>query len=330
MAGTINAARPRCPDDQPRESLAALRSDSMTSKRRRRDIIGKHLSKDDVHGLIGHAVTPNVSLADLAAKVQELADEWDLGQTPRLRDLALNVGLMTEEAEPGGVVKRHMRPNVDYVQVTEYPSRRRDVEITRADGTKSYRGASPWPFETTNRLLSDFHMIRLLVHGLLTNKPDPKLSSKLRRLGGRLGEYLTERAPKKSTASEQQRDHLDSITATPPIPSPVTSQGDPQPDSRPSWDDERGLLKFGPVTCRDYSKRRAPNQERLLRAFEEADWPHRIKNPFPKDRPGNRSAAGVLNQTLRGLNRRLSDGSPIQFRAGGDGIHVVWEAQKHR
>src|SRR5262249_44432444 len=52
------------------------------------------------------------------------------------------------------------------------------------------------------------------------------------------------------------------------------------PDARrPKWDADRRELWYGAVLCKRY-RRPAPNQEKILAAFEEDGWPGRIDDPL--------------------------------------------------
>ena len=71
--------------------------------------------------------------------------------------------------------------------------------------------------------------------------------------------------------------------------------------------------------CYSYS---SPNQEAVLAAFEEEQWPRRIDDPL---RPVvNMDAKMRLRNTIRTLNVK-QENLLIHFRAAGTGEHVIWE-----
>jgi hypothetical protein len=61
--------------------------------------------------------------------------------------------------------------------------------------------------------------------------------------------------------------------------------------------------------------RSAPNQARILSAFEEEGWPARIDDPL---------APGILRQTLKDLQEKFRD-TPIAFFADGTGTGIRWK-----
>ncbi len=88
----------------------------------------------------------------------------------------------------------------------------------------------------------------------------------------------------------------------------------------PKWDSDRRELSLDGVILKHF-RRAAPNQERLLQAFEEDGWPHEIDDPLPRTNgvlPGER-----LRETIKRLNRSVA---PRLIRFGGDGSgqRVVW------
>lgn len=78
-----------------------------------------------------------------------------------------------------------------------------------------------------------------------------------------------------------------------------------QPEIRPRWNSDTLTLSFNEVCCRHYTRRNAPNQFKLLTAFQVAGWPHAIDSPFDLDR--------TLRETKDGLNVGLNQHSPIRF-----------------
>ncbi len=97
-----------------------------------------------------------------------------------------------------------------------------------------------------------------------------------------------------------------------------------QPDSsrgrRPVWDRSRRELRVGGVVVKHF-RQPAANQEKLLAAFEEEDWPPRIDDPLPPS-PGQ-EAKKRLQTTIGNLNRGQG-GRRVYFGGGGDGQSVCW------
>jgi hypothetical protein len=110
----------------------------------------------------------------------------------------------------------------------------------------------------------------------------------------------------------------------PPAPcTPETPSTAPQPPAgdqlpppeRPRWDVKHRALHYG--TWHKKFDRAAPNQEKLLAAFEKAGWPDdNIDDPF--------DSAGKLGPTIEYLNKILADW-PLRFLRDGTGDGVRWE-----
>jgi hypothetical protein len=69
------------------------------------------------------------------------------------------------------------------------------------------------------------------------------------------------------------------------------------------------------MLCRYYTRDNAPNQMRLLDAFEAANWERSIPSPFDLDR--------TLREAVDDLNEKLVEGSPISFRV--ENGRPIWE-----
>jgi hypothetical protein len=90
--------------------------------------------------------------------------------------------------------------------------------------------------------------------------------------------------------------------------------------STPHWDAKSRTLWFGPTLIKDFNVP-ARNQELILAAFEEQNWPDCIDDPLspaPGIEPKRR-----LHDTIIRLNRshkrRL-----IRFGGNGNGLAIVW------
>jgi hypothetical protein len=66
----------------------------------------------------------------------------------------------------------------------------------------------------------------------------------------------------------------------------------------------------------------SPNQEVVLHAFQEEDWPRRIDDPIPPSPEQDRKRR--LNETIKGLNRHQV--APlIRFHGDGTGEGLYWD-----
>lgn len=89
----------------------------------------------------------------------------------------------------------------------------------------------------------------------------------------------------------------------------------------PKWDRDRQELRLGTLIVKRF-KVPATNQERILAAFEEEDWPVRIDDPLPPHphRPSKRRLHDTINALNRAQIRHL-----IRFRGDGKGKGVLWD-----
>jgi hypothetical protein len=85
--------------------------------------------------------------------------------------------------------------------------------------------------------------------------------------------------------------------------------------SRPRWDSERRELWFADKLCKGYYANPAKNQIDVIEAFEVANWPATIPDPFRNSRK--------LNVTIACLNKNMPTGT-IRFRGDGTGEGVNW------
>jgi hypothetical protein len=89
----------------------------------------------------------------------------------------------------------------------------------------------------------------------------------------------------------------------------------------PRWDAANRVLTFGGQIIKRY-RRSSPNQEALLRAFEEQGWPYRIDDPLPfnHDIPPKLR----LHDTIRWLNLK-QESRILRFLGDGTGEGVCWK-----
>lgn len=89
----------------------------------------------------------------------------------------------------------------------------------------------------------------------------------------------------------------------------------------PKWDSVRRELRMGGQVVKHF-RVPAPNQERVLAAFEEESWPPRIDDPLPPEPeldPKRR-----LHATINSLNGRQKK-RRIRFVGDGTGEGICWE-----
>jgi len=91
----------------------------------------------------------------------------------------------------------------------------------------------------------------------------------------------------------------------------------------PAWDAERRELRLGLVMVKEF-RQPAKNQETILAAFQEENWPPRIDDPLPGG--DNRDARERLHNTVNRLNRQPV--RMIRFLLDGTGQGILWELRK--
>ena len=92
--------------------------------------------------------------------------------------------------------------------------------------------------------------------------------------------------------------------------------------TRPRWDPANRTLYWGHLPVKRYSVP-APNQERILSAFEEEGWPPHLDDPLSGAH--RQDAKQRLHDTIKNLNRHQLR-PLIRFRGDGTGEGVRWEA----
>ena len=89
----------------------------------------------------------------------------------------------------------------------------------------------------------------------------------------------------------------------------------------PVWDQERRELRINDVVVKSF-KLPSPNQEAILTALAEENWPVRIDDPLPPQLdldPKRR-----LHDTIKSLNRNQKS-RLIRFSGDGTGEGVLWK-----
>ena len=101
-----------------------------------------------------------------------------------------------------------------------------------------------------------------------------------------------------------------------PLPATVAEQ-----QLIPNWDHQQKELRLDGVLVRHY-RNSAPNQELILRAFQEEAWRRRIDDPLPP--ASEQDSRRRLSDTIKYLNRNQLN-ELIRFRGDGTGRGVTWE-----
>jgi hypothetical protein len=91
--------------------------------------------------------------------------------------------------------------------------------------------------------------------------------------------------------------------------------------SAPRWSQEDRTLYLGPRVVKEY-RVPSPNQELVLKAFQEEGWPRCVDDPLPP--ADDKSPKQRLRDTIRCLNASQRN-HLIRFRGNGTGEGVRWE-----
>jgi hypothetical protein len=108
---------------------------------------------------------------------------------------------------------------------------------------------------------------------------------------------------------------------------PLDPSPPPGPEARvhspaPIWDPLRRELRYRGQVIKRY-RVPAPNQELVLAAFQEEDWPEFIDDPLPP--VDDIDPKYRLQVTIKALNRNQVT-RPIRFHGNGNGLQVHWAA----
>ncbi|MBX3439127.1 MAG: hypothetical protein KF861_16680 [Planctomycetaceae bacterium] len=92
-------------------------------------------------------------------------------------------------------------------------------------------------------------------------------------------------------------------------------------DLKPRWDGERHQFFVRDQLVKEF-KVPSPNQETILAAFQEENWPARIDDPLAPTSPADSKRR--LHDTIKSLNRNQKQ-NLIRFLGDGTGEGVFWE-----
>lgn len=98
-------------------------------------------------------------------------------------------------------------------------------------------------------------------------------------------------------------------------PEPIRSANSPR------WDKQRRELRVGDLVVKRF-RNHSPNQEAILSAFEEENWPRRIDDPLHPQ--AEMDSKCRLHDTIKCLNRHHRDRAII-FSGDGTGQGVCWK-----
>jgi hypothetical protein len=110
----------------------------------------------------------------------------------------------------------------------------------------------------------------------------------------------------------------ESNLALPPLPPPHWVDDD---KAAPYWDSDRRILWVHGLVVKQF-RQSSPNQESVLKAFQEEGWPPAIDDPLPH-RPGSDPKCRLRN-TIQSLNSHQTNRA-LRFRGDGSGERVLWE-----
>lgn len=99
-----------------------------------------------------------------------------------------------------------------------------------------------------------------------------------------------------------------------PSAAPADRERWPVPVVRPEWDRPNRRLRYRGAVIRDYSRKSAKNQERLLDAFQDAGWETTVMSPFE---------GRVLKEALHAFNTSVTPDT-IRLRADGTAKGASW------
>jgi hypothetical protein len=103
--------------------------------------------------------------------------------------------------------------------------------------------------------------------------------------------------------------------------SPRAESSPREVEPTPKWDRDRQELRFGGQIVKQF-KVPAANQETILAAFEEENWPPRIDDPLPPQ--PDQDPKRRLHDTINSLNRNQKQ-PLIRFLGDGSGRGIRWE-----
>jgi hypothetical protein len=92
-------------------------------------------------------------------------------------------------------------------------------------------------------------------------------------------------------------------------------------DPIPQWNPKKRELIFQGEVVKTF-RSTAPNQERILAAFQEDGWPHRIDDPLPPE--SEQDSRERLRSAIKQLNRNQGN-NLMRFCGDGSGKGILWQ-----
>lgn len=151
-------------------------------------------------------------------------------------------------------------------------------------------------------------------------RPRPK---ELRRFQHDVGLAMDERVCLVLTAAGERvaRGLFAASNGMSPLNNVELGQADGDGRIKPHWDRDRHELRLGSQLIKQF-KLPSPNQEVILMAFEEENWPPRVDDPLPHSK--KLDAKQRLHDTIKNLNRNQK-ARLVRFMGDGTGEGVRWE-----
>lgn len=231
----------------------------------------------------------------------------------------LELPLQSVSAKQTGVVSAVLRGQAALVRLLEAHQCARELQ------------RSPWDFaveidELRRMGCSNSELRWLICKGLAAQATEVVPSDSDRRTFQRSGDLIfNERTcftltEKGLPIAANQATRRAQVAASPPALPAQPSTAEPEDEMVPTWDDDRQELRLGNVVIKRF-KVPAANQQRILAAFEEEQWPVRIDDPLPPtpDQLPKRRLHDTINSLNRNQLRPL-----IRFLGDGRGEGVRW------
>jgi len=161
----------------------------------------------------------------------------------------------------------------------------------------------------------------LIEHAHEVESRDGRTRSFVRRSGLSFGEKTCFMLTESGIAVARRLAEDGSGTDGRVISAPNAFDGSSTPTLRPKWDRDRQELRLGRQIVKQF-KVPAVNQERILAAFEEEQWPVRIDDPLPPHpcQDSKRRLHDTINSLNRNQKLRL-----IRFMGDGSGEGIRWD-----
>lgn len=158
------------------------------------------------------------TLGDMPGILKELADEIELGDTPRLKYLCLKIQLATRIVDPIISKDKHERPNGELVEVSTKRSGSYTEIVHHTNNTISIQSSGRRRTDGADRLCSDLEITRELCSDLLQEGVIDKadLKKKLQLLSERIQEEVNDGEDRKDLAENIESAVKHNVEVKPP------------------------------------------------------------------------------------------------------------------